>query len=260
VERQFAVYHGLGKGWCLASPRLPPLPGGRAGPLLGFPVAKRMKSAASKSVNNGSLLGCGAKRPCRSSGLRRGCRSARSKGPSPCSLIWLRARTKAKPQAPSNPAPSSNSNPRLPPFPLPGVAYIPRILWGDKQPQIRALLPQEASSRAKGKGFYPRQVFQVTNRSPGQEGGSRRPPGLAANLTQRRQELLPVLVVPEDRLPLIPAIHHVVNRSRILHSELSGHPANRVCTLRQISQALQILCSEPVPKTNAPLHICVAVR
>ena len=39
--------------------------------------------------------GCGAKRPCRSSGLRRGCRSARPKGPSPCSLIWFRAKTNA---------------------------------------------------------------------------------------------------------------------------------------------------------------------
>jgi len=38
LEHQFAVYHGLGKGWRLASPRLPPLPGGRAGPLLGFPL------------------------------------------------------------------------------------------------------------------------------------------------------------------------------------------------------------------------------
>ena len=47
-----------------------------------------------------ALPGCGAKRPCRSSGLRRGCRSARPKGPSPCSLIWLRAKTNAKPQAP----------------------------------------------------------------------------------------------------------------------------------------------------------------
>jgi len=28
------------------------------------------------------------------------------KGPSPCSLIWLRAKTSAKPQAPSNHAPS----------------------------------------------------------------------------------------------------------------------------------------------------------
>ena len=46
LERQFAVYHGLGKGWRLASPRLPPLPDGRAGPLLGFRVAKRVKSGA----------------------------------------------------------------------------------------------------------------------------------------------------------------------------------------------------------------------
>jgi hypothetical protein len=62
--------------------------------------------------------GCGAKRFCRSSGLRRGCRSARPKGPSPCSIIWLRAKTNAKPQAPSNPAPRSNSNLRLDPFPV----------------------------------------------------------------------------------------------------------------------------------------------
>ena len=54
--------------------------------------------------------GCGAKRPSRSSGLRRGCRSARPKGLSPCSIIWLRAKTNAKPQAPSNHAPNSNSN------------------------------------------------------------------------------------------------------------------------------------------------------
>jgi hypothetical protein len=56
-EHRFAVYHGLGKGWRLASPRLPPLPGGRTGPLLGFPVAKRVKSGASKSVNSGTLAG-----------------------------------------------------------------------------------------------------------------------------------------------------------------------------------------------------------
>ena len=60
-----------------------------------------------------SLPGCGAKRPCRSSGLRRGHRSARPKGPSPCFIIWPRAKSNARPQAPSNPAPSSNSNLRF---------------------------------------------------------------------------------------------------------------------------------------------------
>jgi hypothetical protein len=54
LERRFAVYHWLGKWLRLASPLLPPLPGGRAGPLLGLPVAKRVKSGASKSVNSGN--------------------------------------------------------------------------------------------------------------------------------------------------------------------------------------------------------------
>src|ERR1035441_6376200 len=42
--------------WRLASPRLPPLPGGRARPLLEFPAAKRVKSGASKIANTGNLL------------------------------------------------------------------------------------------------------------------------------------------------------------------------------------------------------------
>jgi hypothetical protein len=68
------------------------------------------------SSSGPSLPGCGAKRPCRSNGLRRGCRSTRPKGPSPCSLNWLRDKTNAKPQTPSNPAPSSNSNLRADPL------------------------------------------------------------------------------------------------------------------------------------------------
>ena len=87
--------------------------GGRGAGERGAPVLLH----SSLILHRPSLSGCGAKRPCRSSGLRRGCRSARPKGPSPCSLIWLRAKTNAKPQEPSNPAPSSNSNLRVDPFP-----------------------------------------------------------------------------------------------------------------------------------------------
>jgi hypothetical protein len=39
------------------------------------------------------------------------------RGPSPCSIIRLRAKTNEKPQAPSNHAPSSNSNLRVDSFP-----------------------------------------------------------------------------------------------------------------------------------------------
>jgi hypothetical protein len=39
--------------------------------------------------------------------------TSRPNGPSPCSFIWLRAKTNAKPQAPSNHAPNSNSNLRF---------------------------------------------------------------------------------------------------------------------------------------------------
>src|ERR1017187_1691361 len=81
------------------------------------PFSSWLLAGAATPASWSALPGCGAKRPCRSSGLRRGCRSARPKGPSPCSLIWLRAKTNAKPQKPSNHAPSSNSNLRFDPFP-----------------------------------------------------------------------------------------------------------------------------------------------
>jgi hypothetical protein len=56
-----------------------------------------------------------------------------------------------------------------------GDAHIPRIPRGAKPPQIRALCPQQASLRAKGMLGPHGKVFQVTNRSQGQEGASPRP-------------------------------------------------------------------------------------
>jgi hypothetical protein len=82
---------------------------------------------------------------------------------------------------------------KYPPCPTPADA---------KQPQIRAQRPHQASLGPKG-GIGPPPGFPgYKSLFEAGRGGNRRPLGLAASLTQRRQELLPVLVVPEDRLPL----------------------------------------------------------
>jgi hypothetical protein len=41
---------------------------------------------------------------------------------------------------------------------------------------------------------------------------------LAASLPQRGKKPLAVLIVPEDILALVPAIHHVIYRPRILNA------------------------------------------
>ena len=40
-------------------------------------------------------------------------------------------------------------------------------------------------------------------------------------LAQLQEDLLPILVVSEDRLPLIPVIHHVINRPGILDAQFA---------------------------------------
>jgi hypothetical protein len=52
LERRLAGYQGLGKGWLPAFPRLPPLSGFRAGRLLESPLAKRLESGSTKSVDS----------------------------------------------------------------------------------------------------------------------------------------------------------------------------------------------------------------
>jgi len=51
------------------------------------------------------------------------------------------------------------------------------------------------------------------------------PAGLAACLSERGHEALPMLVIPENRLAPVSAIHDVINRSGIFHSALARHAA-----------------------------------
>ena len=49
------------------------------------------------------------------------------------------------------------------------------------------------------------------------------PPGLGASISQRLDEPLPILVILENSFPPIPAVHDVINRLRILHSQFASH-------------------------------------
>src|SRR5208337_4223324 len=48
---------------------------------------------------------------------------------------------------------------------------------------------------------------------------------LGGDLAQSGQKQLTVLVVLEYVLPPVAAIHHMINRTRIFHSQLARHPA-----------------------------------
>ena len=49
------------------------------------------------------------------------------------------------------------------------------------------------------------------------------PTGLAARLSQSLKKALAIAVIRKEGFASIPAIHHMINRSGILDSKLSGH-------------------------------------
>lgn len=53
--------------------------------------------------------------------------------------------------------------------------------------------------------------------------GMHLPSGFPTGLGQRAEEQFSIRVAPEDGLTSIPAIHHVVDRARVLDSQLAGH-------------------------------------
>src|SRR5439155_19608927 len=52
------------------------------------------------------------------------------------------------------------------------------------------------------------------------------PTGLLTDFLQRLQEQVPIFVTKENRLPSGPAIHYMINRAFIFHSQLSQHRPN----------------------------------
>ena len=49
------------------------------------------------------------------------------------------------------------------------------------------------------------------------------PASFDADLSQSCKEAIPIRIVFENRFTAIATIHHMINRPRILHSQLAGH-------------------------------------
>ena len=84
-----------------------------------------------------------------------------------------------------------------------------------------------------------------------------------ARVAQGFQEQLPVAVVQENGLPPIAAVHDVVNRTRILHSELPGHSAGQLARSLNLRQApaqelVKISGSDPATPCDKPRG-CVVI-
>lgn len=53
--------------------------------------------------------------------------------------------------------------------------------------------------------------------------GMNLPGGLTARLSQGFEEILPVDVVEEDVIALVPPAHHVIHRARVFYSKFAWH-------------------------------------
>ena len=98
-------------------------------------------------------------------------------------------------------------------------------------PRVGAQEPFHAGDQV-GLGRLDHQMKMVGHQAPGLEV----PAGLLTGLAQGLQEEFAVLIVLEDRLAPVAPIHDMVDRTRILNSQLSGH-----AQAKQLDQPSSIL-------------------
>ena len=70
------------------------------------------------------------------------------------------------------------------------------------------------------------------------------PVGLLTGFDQRIQEQQPVLVVSINRLPPVPSVHHMIDRSRILNSDLASHNPTPIVSPRGGCQGPMLECGK----------------
>jgi hypothetical protein len=87
--------------------------------------------------------------------------------------------------------------------------------------------------------------------------GMHLPIGLCAAFTQGSQEEFGILFITKDRFEVIASIHHVVNRSRVLDTQLASHAGEgeeRTGNVKNIPSSAK--CSEwPLVGASLPIQL-----
>src|SRR5881396_3603812 len=75
------------------------------------------------------------------------------------------------------------------------------------------------------------------------------PAGLKTGLPERTQKPASILFILEDRFTAIPAIHHMINRADVLHSQLPGYTTESAWPSKncQLSGPTPFQLSGPTP-------------
>jgi hypothetical protein len=78
------------------------------------------------------------------------------------------------------------------------------------------------------------------------------PTSLLTSFSQRADEALSILIIPEDRLAAVAAVHEVIDRSRMLHPQLPCH-ARSLLPRIAIVNTQPIAVRLPVPSSESTI-------
>src|SRR6266536_282967 len=111
--------------------------------------------------------------------------------------------------------------------PIAAAVHDQRLVMSAEQVTEEFVAPDEPAGVSTQKPLHPR--HQVAARRLDHQMKMIRheaermhlPAGFVAGLARRAEEALPILLIPGNRLPPVPAIYRMINRPRIFNSEFA---------------------------------------